>query len=111
MDNSKNNDPVFEALFKQAVIDDYTDEIDSIPSNDELVKKYPFTPQFNVRMKKLFARVRRKEILNKVIKFSQRAAVIFLFFTTFLFGLLLINPEVRATVGNVFVEWFESLRQ
>ena len=108
MDNMKADDPVFEALFKQAVIDDYINEIDSIPSNEELAKKYSFSPQFDLRMKKLFARVRRKEIALKITKYSQKIAVVLLVISTVFFGVLLINPEVRAAVGNVVVEWLEK---
>jgi hypothetical protein len=108
VNSKKADDSIFEALFRQAVIDDYIEEIDSIPSNDELAEKYPLTPQFDMRMKKLFLRVRRKEIFRKIVKYTQRAAMVFLLVSTLLFGLLLINPEVRAVVGNVIVEWFEN---
>lgn len=34
------NDVIFEALFRQAVIDDFNEEIDSIPTNEQLAKIY-----------------------------------------------------------------------
>jgi hypothetical protein len=48
------NDVVFEALFRQAVIDDFNDEINSIPSNEQMTKLYSFSPEFEIKMKRLF---------------------------------------------------------
>jgi hypothetical protein len=108
MDNEQLTDSLFEALFRQAVIDDYVAEIDGIPPNEELAKIYSFSPEFELRMKKVFARYRRKEIFVRITKYIKRVAVVFLLASTVLFGILLINPEVRAAVGKVVVEWFEK---
>jgi hypothetical protein len=104
----KVGDPVFEALFRQAVIDKYDDEINSLPSNEELAKLYPFSPSFDLRMKRVIARYRRKDIFQKISKNMQRVAVILLIVSTVFFGMLLTNPEVRAAVGNVIVGWYEQ---
>jgi len=49
------DESVFESLFRQAVIDAFVKEIEAIPSNEELKKIYSFSPQFELRMKKLFS--------------------------------------------------------
>ena len=102
------DDIMFDALFERVVKDQYIAEIDSIPPKEELAKLYPLSPQFDLRMKKAFARYHRKGIFAKIIKQTQRVAVVLLIITTAFFGLLLTNPEVRAAVGNVVVEWFEK---
>jgi len=107
MDKSKTDDAVFEALFKQAVIDKFVEEVESIPPDEELKKTYSFSPQFDLRMKKFFTRVRRKELMKKIARYTRRVAIILLIISTLTFGALLTNPQVRATVGNVIVEWFE----
>jgi hypothetical protein len=68
MNKDRVNDEVFEALFRQAVIDDFNEEIDSIPTNEDLAKIYSFSPEFEIRMKKLFIKDRRKSFLN--LKYS-----------------------------------------
>jgi len=108
MNNKQVNDSIFEALFRQAVVDDYTDEIDSIPPNEELAKTLSFSPGFELKMKKVFARDRRKDIFTAFIKHTKRVAVFVLILTTLLSGALLAHPEVRAAVGNVIVQWFEK---
>ena len=101
-------DPVFEALFRQAVIDNYTDEINSIPPKEVLAEYIFFSPGFELRMKKLFAHYHRKAVKQAFIKYTKTAALILAISFSFLFALLLTNPDVRATVGNVIVEWFEQ---
>ena len=102
------SEPVFEALFRQAVIDDYIDEIESIPPNEELAKIYSFTPEFELRMQNLFKRIRKKAAIAGIAKHAKRAAAVLLIAATVFFGLLLTQPEVRAAVGNVVVKWFEQ---
>jgi len=104
----KIDDPAFEALFRQAVIDEYKEDIDSLPSNEELKKLYPVSAKFDFKMRKIIARYRRKGIYKNIIKHTQKVAVVFLIISTVLFGMLMTNPEVRAAVGNVIVEWFET---
>ena len=64
MNKNPISDTVFEALFRQVVIDDYIDEVESAPSREELAKLYPISPEFDLRMKKLFDRVRRKDFFH-----------------------------------------------
>lgn len=102
------DDHVFEALFRQAVIDDYTEEIDSIPSKNELMKRISFSAEFELRMKKLLVREQRKETLAKVTKFVKRAAAVFVVATSIFFSTMLLNYEVRAAVKNTIVEWYDK---
>jgi len=50
------NDNVFEALFRQAVIDNFLEEIDSLPPDEELSKIYIFSPEHEARMQRLFGK-------------------------------------------------------
>ena len=107
MNKDQVNDIVFEALFRQAVIDDFNEEINSIPKNERLAEIYSFSPKFEMRMKELFTKDRRKSFLKKAMFYSKRVASIFIIVLGLLFGTLLFNTEVRAAVGKVFVEWYE----
>lgn len=108
MNKDQVNDVVFEALFRQAVIDDFNEEIDSIPTNEQLAKIYTFSPEFEIRMKKLFLKDRRRGLLKNTMLYSRRVASVLIIVLGLLFGTLLFNTEVRAAVGKVLVEWYEK---
>ena len=108
MNKDQVNDVVFEALFRQAVIDDFNEEIDSIPTNEQLAKIYTFSPEFEIRMKKLFTKDRRKDFIKTISLYSRRVASVLIIVLGLLLGTLLFNTEVRAAVGNVLVEWYEK---
>ncbi|WP_312810196.1 DUF4367 domain-containing protein [Sedimentibacter sp.] len=107
MNKDQVNDIVFEALFRQAVIDNFNEEIESIPSNEQLSEIYSTSPKFEMMMKNLFIKDHRKSFLKKAMFYSKRVASIFIIVLGLLFGTLLFNTEVRAAVGKVFVEWYE----
>jgi hypothetical protein len=92
-------------MFRQAIIDDYNEEIDSIPTNDKLMEKLSFSPEFEIRMNKLFAKERRRELFNRVLFYSKQIAAMFILTLAVVFSLLLINPEVRAAVKSIVIEW------
>ncbi len=108
MNKDQVNDVVFEALFRQAVIDGFNEEIDSIPTNKQLAKIYTFSPEFEIRMKKLFIKDRRRGLLKNTMLYSRRVASVLIIVLGLLFGTLLFNTEVRAAVGKVLVEWYEK---
>lgn len=108
MDLKQIDDHVFEALFRQAVIDSYTEEIDSIPSESELMKTITFSSEFELKMKKLLIHEQCKEIFTKAMKFGKRAAAIFVVATSIFFCTMLLNYEVRAVVKNTIVEWYDK---
>lgn len=102
------DDSVFEALFRQAVIDEYNIEIDSIPSREKLQELISFSPEFELRMKKLFVNERRKEYLQKFANYLKKAAAVFVIVSTIMFGILLFSPDVRAAVKNTVIEWYDK---
>lgn len=106
--HSEIGDAVFEALFRQAVIDDYVEEIQSIPPNEVLAKEYTLSPAFELRMKRLFALDRRKDIYRALIKYTKKVAVFLLILISLFFSVLLFNPEIRAAVRKVVIEWYEQ---
>lgn len=108
MNKDQVNDVIFEALFRQAVIDDFNEEIDSIPTNEQLAEIYSFSSEFEMRMKKLFVEDHRRNFLKNVMLYSRRVASILVIVLGLLFGTLLFNTEVRAAVGKVLVEWYEK---
>ena len=106
--NQRIEDAVFEGLFRQAVIDSYEEEIDALPSNDELAKLYPLNPAFEKRMMQLIARERRKGRIEKALRTARKAAAVFIIAMAVLFGIVLTQPAGRAAVGQIVVEWYEK---
>jgi hypothetical protein len=108
MDKKQVEEAIFEALLRQAVIDKYHAEIEAIPSSTELSQEISFTPEFEFRMKKLFAYERRKILINTISMYSKRIASIFIISIAIMFGILFLHPEVRAATNKAIVELYKK---
>lgn len=102
------NDHFFEALFRQAVIDNYEEELSMIPSEEVLSKSYSFSDIHITRMKKLFLHEERSKRLQAAIKWARRSVAVIIVGVFVVLGALATVPEVRATVTAVIIEWFEQ---
>ena len=107
MNTYKINDSIFDALFRQAVIESVERKVRALPAEDEL-KDIIFSERHEKRMEKLFSSSLRKSRIAKAAKFARRAAAVILIVSTFLFGALMTSQDVRATVVNTIVQWFEQ---
>lgn len=96
----------FEALFRQAIIDDFDEELDSVVARQDLSKLYSFSERFEEKMEIIFKKAQRKVFLENAIYYSKKIASIFIIVLGLLFSTLLFNTEVRASVGKVLVEWY-----
>lgn len=99
---------VFDALFGQAVFDNFYDELDSLQSDKELSEKYTFSRAHEMKMKKLFAKEARRETLHEAATWSRRIAAAFIIVVTLLFATLMSVPQVRAVVFQTLTEWYEK---
>lgn len=97
-----------ESLLRSAVIDDHMNELDSIPSEDELREMYTFSNRHEARMRELFRQEKRRESKLLILRIARCAAIFIVIFCTLLFGLLLTDAEVRATVGDTIRNWFDG---
>ena len=102
------NDSVFEALFRQAVIDNFNEELDSLPPDEELAKIYTFSPEHENRMRRLFTLEARKERTRTVIRWSRRAVAVIVIAVTIIFSTLMFVPQVRAAVAQTIIEWCDK---
>jgi len=99
---------ISETVLKCAVIENHNREMDAIPPNDVLEKMYSFSENHILRMKRLFAKEKRKKMfLNAIIVSKKIAAVVMVIFSMF-FVSLLTNSNVRAAVGQTIVEWYDN---
>ena len=113
MNTVDSKDVAFEALLRQAVIDNYLEEVENIPSNKELSKIYSFSTGFEQRMKKLLLKDKTKDSVKKLLYYTKRVAVFIMATSTVLFSALLFNSDVRASAARAIVniyEHFTSIR-
>ena len=102
------SDNLFEALFRQVVIDNFNRELAKIPSEEELSKSITFSAQHELRMKKLFIYINRKYWIKSALKQAKKIAVITILTIFILFGALMTMPNVRASVTETFILWFDQ---
>jgi len=107
MSNSYNK-VLSEALLRQAAIDDHMNELDAIPPAEELRRMYAFSMRHEARMRALFRKEKYRARGAAIIKGARHVAVFIVVTGALLFGALLTNSEVRATVRDTIVEWFEQ---
>jgi hypothetical protein len=102
-----NNDGLFEAILRQAVIKNHENEIAAIPTDEELRKLYTFSDEHNRKMKKMFSADRRQEAFVVIFKWTKVAAITICISASVLFSALLTSAEFRKAVGDVIVTRFE----
>lgn len=108
MNDRNGSDHFFDALFRQAVIDNYEQELSAIPTEKELSARYSFSDAHTARMKKLFSQAEKLEAFRSAAKWARRCAAIVIVGAVVLFGAFMTVPEVRATVKSVIIEWFDQ---
>jgi hypothetical protein len=108
MENDKKKDSMFEALFRQAVVDNFERELQALPSEVELAETIVFSERHISIMRKMFARDNRNERFKTIVKWSRRIAAIVLLTISLLFGALMTVQEIRASVVDTVIKWFEQ---
>jgi len=108
MISSQVNNNVYEALFRQAVIDNFNQQLDSFTLDDYPEEQYTYSPEHEKRMNALFTKEEREDKLRAAVKWSRRAAAVILIAISVLFGSLILVPEVRAAVIRTVIEWYDQ---
>ena len=108
MNQKQIDDTLFETLFRQAVIDDYYQEICAQLFQEKHEQVTSLTPEFDLRMKKLLAQEGKKDFIRITLSYSKKVAAAFVIVMAVLFGILLFHTEVRAAVTKAIVEWYEE---
>jgi len=106
MTKNSNRESIFEALFRQAVIDNFYDQINSF-SNDDSNISFNFSLNHQLKMTKLFYNEKRKQILHKTNIWIRRLVIIIFVVITILFSSLMFVPEARAIIVSTVIEWFD----
>ncbi|MDR2569414.1 MAG: DUF4367 domain-containing protein [Oscillospiraceae bacterium] len=108
MEKYQMNDKVFEGLFAQAVIDNFYEEYNALPSLEILSRENIVSERFDKRMKALLKKEEHKERWKKFVNNGRKVAAVFLIFITVFAGMLMINPTVRAAVDETIISWHKE---
>jgi len=99
---------LWETLLKLAVAQNHYHELIAIPSEDELSGQYSFSPQFSRRMRSLIWKDKTTRVKRSFSQYSVKIAISIAIILALTFGTVMTIPEVRATVVNVIIEWFDT---
>lgn len=102
------NEKVFDALFQEAVRDNFYLELEDLPNNKELNELYTFSPEHEARMRQLFLKERRKIKLTSFVKWSKKAVAIIAIIVSLFSGGLMTNASVRKAVYDTLIEWYDK---
>lgn len=103
--NNTEKDSLFEAMFRQAVIEIYEEELEALSASTEV---YTFSEGHNAKMKKLFRKVSRQEKLTTAVKWAQRSAAIIVLAFVMLLGTMFVSPQVKAAVQEFMMSFFDT---
>ena len=102
------SDSVFEALFRQAVIDNFFNELVSLPPREELAKLHIPSDAHKARIMNLCAKDARNEKILSILTTIKRAAAVILIAASLLFGSMMLVPDVRAAIIETIIEWYDK---
>ena len=98
----------FDAIFAQAVVDNFMDELDSLPPEAELSKKYVYSASHEERMKRLFRKEEFKEYFKTATTYLKKIAAVIVIIAAVLFGGMMTVPQVRAMTVQTVIQWFDQ---
>lgn len=100
------NEALFDIVLEKAFIEHEKEEFKSYPDDDELEKKYPISKKEIRKLKKV---IKEKEYGKKLIRvYLEKAAVVILCVISVFFALIMTSSEVRASVENVILKWYDK---
>jgi hypothetical protein len=102
------HDAIFDAMLKEAVAANFRAKMEAMPPEDEILREHPFSERHNRRMNALFAMERRQHVTRKMFAYAKAAVIFICIAATLTAALLMTNPQVRAAVHKVIVDFFEG---
>ena len=100
------NDALFEVVLEKAFVEHEKEELKFYPDDRELAEKYPISKKEVRRLRNI---VKEKEYGKKLIRvYFDKASVVILCIISMFFALIMTSSEVRASVGNVILKWYEK---
>lgn len=100
------NEGLFEVLLEKAFFKHEKELQKTYPDDETLNKEYPVSEK---KIRK-YKNIAKEKAYGKKLMwvYLNRAAIVFLCIISLLFGLIMINSEVRASVELVVLEWYDK---
>ena len=98
---------MLDSMLREAVTANFHAKIKALPSEEEMRKLNPPSPEHVYKMKKLFRWERRHDIAKKLLPMTKAAVLAVCVATSILFSALMFNAQVRAAVRDSIVQFFE----
>jgi hypothetical protein len=105
MDKEEQREKLFEAMLAVAIEEDFENRIKQLPSEEELAKTHPLTPELEARMEKVIKKYRRKMKIPVMTHIAGKIAVGILFLFVISFGVLMSVEASRVHVLNTIMEY------
>lgn len=99
-------DELFEVVLRQAVYDADMEDLEELPPEEELNRKYPISK----KDLKEFERLQKAQTRGISVRtmLARRVAIIAITVLAVVFGGLMLHPDIRAGVSHIVVQQFEK---
>ena len=105
MNESELNIRLFDTLLKAAAVEDFQNELDALPSEQELNREYAPSEQLEKGIRSLIRESDRRRRRKKLSRLAKRAAVIAAIVIPISIGSLLSVEASRNAIFNSVMEW------
>ena len=99
------SDELFEVVLKQAVYDAEKAEQDELPDSEALNETYPMPQSLQDEIAALQKKKHRRGTRSRLAK---RIAIVAVSLLAVVFGVLMTQPEIRASVSHIVVQQFQK---
>lgn len=103
-----NNQVSFDSLLRMAVRETYMDQVNSIPTEDELEKILHTDDNFKNKIRAIVRRENRNEKLIHFSRAATKVAVVVLVCISLTFASLMTADAVRESVATTILEWHDK---
>ena len=106
--NKKQKESLFDALLVYAVKENAINEINEIPTEEQIKESMSFSEVFESKMQRLIKKHRHKRFLRITYKYSKKVAMLVSIIISLGFGTLMTAEAVQHAVISTVVEWYED---
>lgn len=111
MDQEKQQEKLFEAMLAIALEEDFEQKMSQFPSEKELAKIHPLSPELTARMEKTIRDYRRKTKIRQITRCTGKIAAGIIILVLGSFGALMSVEASRIHILNTIIEYQKKFIQ
>jgi hypothetical protein len=111
MDKKEQQEKLFEAILAVAIEEDFENRIKQLPSEEDLAKTHPLSPELEARMENVIKKYRRKTKIPAMTHIVGKLAVGMIFLFVLSFGVLMGVEASRVHILNTIMEYKKEFIQ